>query len=67
MEEFVARWLSGSSHSATSRPQVTLPLFATSERSAWARRPTEWMLRHVVGPEAKRPQPWPLHAAGLGV
>ena len=21
----------------------------------------EWMLRHVVGPEAKRPQPWPYH------
>jgi dihydrofolate reductase len=21
----------------------------------------EWMLRHVVGPEASRPQPWPYH------
>lgn len=23
----------------------------------------EWMLRHVVGPEAKRPQPWPYEQA----
>ena len=27
----------------------------------------EWLLRHVVGPEAKRSQPWPYPAAGLGV
>ena len=27
----------------------------------------EWMLRHVVGPEARRREPWPYTAADLGV
>ena len=50
---------SGSFRSATSE-ETSYPIFIRDVGAlAMGSATYEWMLRHVVGPEAKRPQPWP--------